>query len=105
MGVTTESSQIIGLVATAYGIGAAASAILQAKQILRRGSSCDVSARFFAIYAGGYAVWLLYGLSIGSLPLILVDVAGLVCGGFALGVTLAMRGSLVRPATWSACGQ
>ena len=39
-----------------------------ARQIARRKSSCDVSARFFATYAGGYAVWLAYGISIGSLP-------------------------------------
>ena len=74
-----------------------------ARQVLRRRSSCEVSARFFATYAGGYAVWLLYGLSIGSLPLILVDAAGLLCGLATLGVTLSMRGSLLRPATWSNC--
>ena len=65
-------------------VGAAGAALLQARQIVRRGSSCDVSARFFATYAGGYAIWLLYGLSIGSVPLILVDAAGLLCGGLTL---------------------
>jgi uncharacterized protein with PQ loop repeat len=73
--------------------------------IIRRGSSCDVSARFFATYAGGYAVWLLYGLSIGSLPLILVDAAGLLCGLATLAVTLSMRGSLMRPGTWRQCSE
>jgi uncharacterized protein with PQ loop repeat len=67
--------ELIGTLATLYGVGAAGTALLQARQVLRRGSSCEVSARFFASYAGGYAVWLLYGLSIGSLPLILVDAA------------------------------
>ena len=71
---------LLGLVATVYGVAAAAAALLQARQMLARRSSCDVSARFFAIYAGGYAIWLLYGLSIASLPLVLVDAAGLVCG-------------------------
>ncbi len=63
-----------------------------------------MSARFFATYAGGYAIWLLYGLSIGSVPLILVDAAGLLCGGFTLAATLTLRGSLLRPATWTTCG-
>jgi hypothetical protein len=72
--------------------------LLQARQVLRRGSSCEVSARFFATYAGGYAIWLLYGLSIGSLPLILVDAAGLLCGLVTLGITLRLRGSLRAPA-------
>jgi uncharacterized protein with PQ loop repeat len=97
--------EMLGLIATLYGVGAATTALLQARQVLRRGSSCDVSARFFATYAGGYLVWLLYGLSIDSVPLILVDAAGLLCGLFTLGVTLAMRGSLVRPGTWRSCPQ
>ena len=97
--------ELLGMIATCYGVGAAGTALLQARQVLRRGSSCDVSARFFATYAGGYAVWLFYGLSIGSLPLILVDAAGLVAGLLTLAVTLRMRGSLLRPRTWGRCGQ
>jgi uncharacterized protein with PQ loop repeat len=94
---------LMGTLATLYGVGAACTALLQARQVVRRGSSCEVSARFFATYAGGYGVWLLYGLSIGSLPLILVDAAGLLCGLVTLAVTLSMRGSLLRPATWGTC--
>jgi uncharacterized protein with PQ loop repeat len=94
---------LLGTVATFYGVGAAATALLQARQILRRKDSCGVSARFFATYAGGYAIWLLYGMSIGSVPLILVDLVGLLCGGFTLAITLALRGSLVRPTTWNMC--
>jgi hypothetical protein len=45
--------ELMGTVATLCGVGAAATALLQARQILRRGSSCEVSARFFATYAGG----------------------------------------------------
>jgi uncharacterized protein with PQ loop repeat len=96
-------TQVIATIATLYGVFAAAAALLQARQIRRRGSSCDVSARFFATYAGGYAIWLAYGLSIGSMPLILVDAAGLVCGLVTLGVTLRMRGALLRPQSWTAC--
>ena len=94
---------LLAMVATSYGIGAAGAALLQARQIVRRKSSCDVSARFFATYAGGYAIWLLYGFSIGSLPLILVDAAGLLCGTLTLAVTLRTRGSLLRPRTWTQC--
>jgi uncharacterized protein with PQ loop repeat len=93
----------MGTVATLYGVGAAGTALLQARQVLRRGSSCEVSARFFATYAGGYAVWLLYGVSIGSLPLIMVDAAGLLCGLATLAITLSARGSLIRPSSWGSC--
>ncbi len=94
---------LMGAVATLYGVGAAGTSLLQARQVLRRRSSCEVSARFFATYAGGYAVWLLYGLSIGSLPLIMVDAAGLLCGLITLAITLSMRGSLLRPSSWATC--
>ena len=95
--------QLLEAIATAYGLGAAGAALLQARQIKRRGSSCDVSARFFATYAGGYGIWLIYGLSIESLPLVVVDGVGLVAGLATLAVTLRMRGSLMRPRTWGSC--
>lgn len=94
---------VLGMIASLYGVGAAGTALLQARQVVRRRSSCEVSARFFATYAGGYAVWLLYGLSIDSMPLILVDAAGLACGLVTLAITLRMRGSLLRPNTWGSC--
>jgi uncharacterized protein with PQ loop repeat len=90
-------------VATLYGVGAAVAALLQARQVLRSGSSCDVSAGFLASYVGGYAIWLAYGLSIQSMPLIVVDAIGLLCGGATLAITLNLRGSLTRPDTWRAC--
>ena len=93
----------MGTVATLYGVGAAGTALLQARQVVKRGSSCEVSARFFAAYAGGYAVWLLYGISIGSLPLIMVDAAGLLAGLATLAITLSARGSLTRPGSWREC--
>src|SRR5687768_18178292 len=96
-------AQLLGTIAGLYGLGAACTVLLQARQVLATGSSCEVSARFFATYAGGYAVWLLYGLSIGSLPLILVDAAGLLCGLVTLAITLSMRGSLLRPSSWRRC--
>ena len=95
--------QLLASIATTYGLVAAVAVLLQAGQVVRRGSSCDVSARFFATYAGGYAIWLLYGLSIGSMPLVLVDAVGLVSGLVTLIITLRMRGSLVRPGTWRRC--
>jgi uncharacterized protein with PQ loop repeat len=101
--VVASASQIIGLAATLWGVGAAGAVLLQARQMLERGSSYDVSVRFFAVYVGGYGIWLIYGVSIGSVPIIVVDAVGLVLGTFTLAVALALRGSLVRPATWGRC--
>ena len=65
----------------------------------RRAGRCG--ACFLASYVGGYAIWLAYGLSTGSIPLIVVDTVGLLCGGLTLAVALSLRGSLIRPATWN----
>ena len=93
----------LALIATAYGTLAALAALLQMRQMLKRRASCEVSARFFSTYAGGYAIWLVYGISVGSVPLIVVDAVGMLCGGLTLVVALSLRGSLVRPKTWSSC--
>src|ERR1700745_585078 len=90
-------TQLLGTVATVYGVLAALKTLLQARQMLARRSSHGVSARFLASYAGGYAIWLAYGLSAGSLPLIVVDTIGLLCGGLTLAVALSLRGSLFPP--------
>ena len=94
-------TQLLGTVATVYGVLAALKTLLQARQMLARRSSHEVSARFLASYAGGYAIWLAYGLSTGSLPLIVVDTIGLLCAALTLAVALSLRGSLIRPATWN----
>jgi hypothetical protein len=63
----TTAAQLLGTAATAYGVLAALTTPLQARQMLERGTSCEVSGRFFASYAGGDAIWLGYGLSTGNL--------------------------------------
>ena len=89
--------------ATAYGVGAAGAALFQTRQLLESRASCEVSARFFAVYAGGYAIWLAYGVSIGSMPLIIVDAIGVVCATATLAIVLSLRGSLLHPSTWNSC--
>ena len=102
--MTLSTVELLEMIATLYGVGAAAAGLLQARQMLQRRRSCEVSAPFFAAYAGGYAIWLLYGVSIGSVALIVVDAVGLACGMATLAVALRLRGSLVRPKTWTSCG-
>jgi uncharacterized protein with PQ loop repeat len=94
-------TQFLGTAATAYGVLGALKTLLQTRQMLVRRASREVSAGFLASYAGGYAIWLAYGLSTGSVPLIVVDTVGLLCAGLTLAVALSLRGSLVRPATWN----
>jgi uncharacterized protein with PQ loop repeat len=94
-------THFLGTLATVYGVLGALKSLLQARRMLARRTSGEVSALFLASYAGGYAIWLAYGLSAGSLPLIVADTVGLLCAGLTLAVALSLRGSLVRPATWN----
>ena len=94
-------TRFLGAVATVYGVLGALKALLQTRQMLARRSSRDVSAGFLASYAGGYAIWLAYGLSTGSVPLIVVDTVGLLCAGLTLAVALSLRRSGIRPAAWN----
>jgi uncharacterized protein with PQ loop repeat len=96
-------SAVLGGAAVLYGVGGALSVLLQARQMLARGASCDVSARFLAVYVGGYAIWLLYGFSLGNFPIVSVHALGLVCGVVTLAIALRLRGSLMSPASWSRC--
>jgi hypothetical protein len=100
---STSIEQLLGTAVTAYGVLAALTVLLQARQMLARRALCEVSGRFLASYVGGYALWLLYGLSVGNVPLTVVDTVGLLCGGLTLAVALSLRGSLIHPTTWASC--
>ena len=86
-------TQLFSAAATSYGVLAALKSLLQVRRMLTRGTSRDVSALFLASYVGGYAIWLAYGLSTVSIPLIVVDTVGLLCGGLTLAVALSLRGT------------
>jgi uncharacterized protein with PQ loop repeat len=90
--MTPETTQLLGAAATLYGLGGALSVLLQARRMHVLGTSGGVSVRFFAVYVGGFAVWLLYGIGIGDLPVIVVHAVGLVCGTVTLAVALRLRG-------------
>jgi hypothetical protein len=71
--------------------------------MLARGASCDVSAPLPSDLRRGYASWLLYGFSLGNVPIVSVHALGLVCGAFTLAVALRLRGSLLSHASWNQC--
>ena len=94
---------MLAVVATVYGMVSALAALLQARQLLERRRSCDVSALLFAVYLGGYVVWLAYGLSLGSAPIVAVNAVGLVSIATVLVIVLALRGSISNPSSWRSC--
>jgi uncharacterized protein with PQ loop repeat len=56
-------TQFLGTAATVYGVLAALKSLLQTRQMLAPRTSREVSPGFLASYAGGYAIWLAYGLT------------------------------------------
>ena len=82
---------LLGTVATAWGIGGAASSLLQARKLVRTRSAESVSLGFLAKYLGGYVAWALYGLAIESTPLIVVDILGICASGATVVTALRVR--------------
>lgn len=89
--LTLDPTQILATAATVYGVGGALSVLLQAREMRARGGSGGVSLRFLATYVGGYAIWLLYGISVQSAPIVLVHALGLMTGTVTLTVALKLR--------------
>src|SRR5262245_58653243 len=90
---------MLTLLATAYGVGAAGAALFQTRQLLESRRSCEVSARFFAVYAGGYAIWLAYGESLASLPALVVDAVGAGCATATPALEVCLRAFAAPPST------
>ena len=81
----------LGAVGTVVGLVAALSLVLQGQRLRRLGSACEISIPVRLLALAGYTVWLAYGVAIGDVPLILVDLAGVAGAAFVLHVTLSLR--------------
>lgn len=79
-------ADFIGLVA---GVLTTIAFIPQLLKIYASKSGKDVSARMFVIFSLGVALWLAYGILIGSLPVILANTV-------TLALSLAIMGLKVR---------
>jgi uncharacterized protein with PQ loop repeat len=81
----------LGTAGTVIGLVAALSLLLQARRLSRLGSACEVSIPVRVLALAGYTVWLGYGVAIGDVPLILVDLAGVAGAALVLHVTVSLR--------------
>lgn len=80
---------VLAAAVTVYGVAGALASLLQRRRMRKRGSSQDVSLAYLTVIAGGYVLWLAYGLAIGNLPLIVADAVG---GGAILAtICVALR--------------
>jgi MtN3 and saliva related transmembrane protein len=74
----------LALIASIFGLGMGFASFPQALKIFRRKSAKDVSPLTFLIFLVGGIVWLMYGLSIGNIPIVLAYSPGLLCSSLVL---------------------
>ena len=81
-------------VPTAVGVIAGclstAAFVPQVLKIWREGDTRAISTRMYVLRDAGFVLWLAYGLALGSVPLIVFNVASLLLGGTIL--VLKLRG-------------
>lgn len=84
-------TELLGVVAGAFGVGMGASPLFQAVKAHRRRSSADVSVSFlFVLLLGGLA-WLAYGVALGNTPLIVGNTVGVLASSTAIVVAVRWR--------------
>jgi uncharacterized protein with PQ loop repeat len=93
-----DDTMFLGSAGTVIGLVAALSLLVQARRLARIGSACEVSIPVRLLALAGYAIWLAYGIAIGDVPLILVDLAGVAGAALVLRVTLSLRRRNACPA-------
>lgn len=90
-------TELLGVLAGAFGVGMGASPLLQAVKAHRRQSSADVSVSFlFVLLLGGLA-WLAYGIALGNAPLIVGNTVGVLASSTAIVVAIRWRRRRKRP--------
>lgn len=71
------TSDVLAVLATAWGLLMAVAPALQVRRMFRRRSSADVSIGYLLVLTPGFVLWLAYGLSIGNAAIIITNTASL----------------------------
>lgn len=73
-------SDTLAIIAGGWGVLMAISPTLQIRRILERGSSDDISLRYYSVLLVGFALWIAYGLSIANPALVISNSCAFVFG-------------------------
>ena len=82
---------VLAAAGTITGLFSTAGLFLQARRLVRLGAACEISIPIRLITLTGYGIWLAYGIAIGDVPLIVVDLVGLAGALLVVRVTLGLR--------------
>jgi MtN3 and saliva related transmembrane protein len=83
-----EDSSIIGFIAAFCTTSAF---IPQVLHILKTGNTDGISLLMYSIFTVGVALWLVYGLILGDLPMFLANLVTLILALTVLGLTIYKR--------------
>ena len=83
----------LGILAATWGVMMAVSPALQARRILERRSSADISIAYLAVLQVGFALWVAYGLSLRNTAIIVPNAVALLVGAATIAVALRFRAS------------
>ena len=82
---------VLATCATIAGVLMAMSPFLQVRRMRRTKSSNDVSLLYLTMLAGGFIVWLAYGLSLNNWAMIISNIASLIFMVITIFVALTYR--------------
>lgn len=81
----------LGIAAATWGILMALAPVLQIRRILRNNSSSDVSIAYLVVLVVGFALWILYGATLGNPALIVPNITALITGVITIGIAVRYR--------------
>lgn len=84
-------AESLGVAAAAWGVLMAVSPLLQIRRMLDRRSSADVSIAYLSVLQIGFALWIAYGIALGSVPLIVPNCVALMVGFVTIAIAWAYR--------------
>ena len=73
-----ESTTLLGVATTAWGVVMSVAPILQIRRIRSAGTSAGVSRGHLVVLLIGFGLWLAYGIAIDLLPLVITNAVSLV---------------------------
>ena len=91
-------SSIFAVVATSWGVLMSAAPLFQVRLILKRRDSAGGSIWYTAILLIGFVLWLVYGITIGNIPIMATNTASMTVALFTLGIILHFRPVIARAA-------
>ena len=81
----------LAVLAASWGVMMALSPILQARRILERRSSADISIASLGVLQVGFTLWMAYGFALGNAAIFVPNSLAFLVGAATLAIALRFR--------------